>query len=198
LKTEDKQDFIEASVIGNNFANAVPVGLASFACSTIMFFALLTGRVDFSVLPVLGVFQFGILIVQLSCSWICFRNKDLGGASIYMLFSGTALFGGGMEFLGKLSAPSLEAWVYLTVAVVLLLWLPGYLKAPATIAIAILFLDLAFFCVAFMDFGAASLTPIGGYCFLIAAVFAAYSSGALFQMEEFGKVMLPMGKPWIK
>jgi succinate-acetate transporter protein len=198
VKTDENQDFIEESVVGNNFANAVPVGLASFAVSTIMFFALLTGRVSFSVLPVLGVFQFGVLIIQLSCAWICFRNKDLGGASIYMLFSGTALFAGGMEFLGKLGAPSLEAWVYLVVAVVLLLWLPGYFKAPPTIAIAILFLDLAFFCVAIMDFGVMGFAPIGGYCFLVAAVFAAYSSGALFLFEEFGKVKLPMGTPWVK
>lgn len=198
MKTEENQDFIEESKTANNWANAVPVGLASFACSTIMFFALLTGRVDGSAIPLIGVFQFGILIVQLSCSWICFRNKDLGGASIYMLFSGTALFGGGLEFLGKISAPSLEAWVYLVVAVVLLLWLPGYFKAPPTIALAITFLDLAFFCVAIMDFGVPMFALLGGYCFGFAALFAAYSAGALFQFEEFGRPLLPMGTPWVK
>lgn len=184
----------------NVWGDPVPLGLATFAASTIMFFALLTGRVDPSVVPAIMCVQFGIFIAQLLCGIISYKNKSMLGGSIYGIFACVAILPGALEMLTKVfgTTGSLDAWVYLVIAVVLLLWLPGFFKAPGTIAIAVVFLDLAFWCMTIMNFGSGIFMPIGGYCFLGCAIFAAYSAGALALFEEFGKQLLPMGAPWIK
>ena len=193
------EEFVEKEQV-NSWGDPVPVGLATFAASTIMFFALLTGRIPMSDVAAIMCTQLGIFVIQFTCSIISFKNKSTLGGSIYALFAGVAILPGALEMLTKVfgTTGALDAWVYLIISVVLLMWLPGFFKAPTTIALAVLCLDLAFWAMTIFNFGSPIFALIGGYLFLLCAIFSAYSAGALAMFEEFGKELFPMGAPWIK
>ncbi|HZK24230.1 MAG TPA: hypothetical protein VFC74_02445 [Oscillospiraceae bacterium] len=91
------------------------------------------------------------------------------------------------------------AWIILSAA--LILWTPAYLKeAPKVFSSLVVLLDVFVVCVTLIKLQMATPAVITiASAFAFVAIFVAmYFATAMITNNAFGKVVLPVGTPWIK
>ena len=185
------------------WANPAPAGLTAYAIACFTFYAVLTGRVPHSTVPMLGCWLLGGFIVQIVVALIELREGALLGGNVFLVFSGFFMLTGGLEFLLKgfgINATSeIDGWAWLVLLLTLVLWTPAYLKtSPRVMGILVLVLDVGVLFVTLRDLGAvsgATGSPIAGYALGISGILAIYLAAAMQLNAAFGKTLLPLGKP---
>lgn len=197
---------------GNNagvgFANPTPAGLVALAMACFTFFALLTGRVDHSSLPIMGFWLLGGFIVQIVTGIIELREGNLPGGNIFTWFSAFFMFTTGCVFLleyfghsfGWHMNPAIEGWAWMALTISLILWTPAYLKAPLYLFVAILVMDIACPMPTLMKLGmlAPTVAPIIGWLILVAGSLGLWLGACIIVNTTFGRQVYPCPGPIIQ
>ncbi|HWQ74917.1 MAG TPA: hypothetical protein VN441_06360 [Syntrophomonas sp.] len=192
----------------NGWAGAGPAGLVALAMACFTFFALLTGRVDHSAIPLLGIWLVAGFIVQIVTAVLELKEGNLLGGNVFTFFSAFFMFASGFELLFKFWAGhhgievdgriSGYAWVALSIAITM--WLPAYLAGARSLSLVVIALVPALWIIGLRDMGVlgAAWAPVAGWLALAGGIFGLYTSSAIILNSKFGKTILPLGSPFIK
>jgi len=190
------------------WANPAPAGLVALAVACFTFYALLTGKVEHSAIPLLGCWLIGGFVVQVIVAIIEVLEGNTTGGNVFTFFSAFFMLTGGLEFFVKYASSlngwaidaRIDGWAWLVLATVLLIWTPAYFKGSLAMSLVVLALDVACPIVALTDLQILSkaYAPIAGNFLLIAGIIGIYVSSAIVLNTAFGKTILPLGNPIIK
>ncbi|NLU50780.1 MAG: hypothetical protein GXX09_10330 [Syntrophomonadaceae bacterium] len=194
---------------GGGWANPGPAGLTALAIACFTFYAVLTGKVDHSCIPLLGCWLIGGFIVQLIVGIVEILEGNLLGGNVFTFFAAFFMLTGGLEFFVKYAGAvngwtidaRIDGWAWLVLSITLIIWTFGYLKtAPLALNMVVIALDVACPIVAFRDLGilGASYSAIAGNMLLLAGIFGIYVAAGIILNGSFGKTILPLGGPVIK
>jgi len=190
------------------WGNPAPAGLIALAIAALMFYALLSHKIDHSAAVYIGIWLLGGFVTQFTVAVIELREGSVTGGNVFLFFASFFMLVGGLtDILGycvSLNGWHMDAtvngWAWIILLAALVIWTPAYLKeAPKIMGVLVMDLDIMVFCVTFMKLGsqASALVSIGAYTALIGAIIAVYFASAMVLNNAFGKVVLPVGKPII-
>ncbi|MGE5398365.1 MAG: acetate uptake transporter family protein, partial [Chitinophagales bacterium] len=150
----------------------------------------------------------GGFVVQIIVAIIELKEGNTVGGNVFLFFSAFFMLVSGLEMLMKWWCiqhniafdARLDGWAWMTLAISLILWTPGYMAGPLSMCLAVFALDPAVLIVALKDLGvlSASWGPAAGVLLLIGGIFGLYTAAAIVLNTRFGKTVLPMGPPLIK
>lgn len=190
------------------WVGAGPAGLVALAMACFTFFALLTGRVEHSAIPLLGIWLVAGFVVQLVTAVLELKEGNLLGGNVFAFFSAFFMLASGLELLLKFWAAhngieldgriSGYGWVALCIAITL--WTPAYLAGARSLSLVVISLVPTLWIIALRDIGilGAAWAPVAGYLALAGGIFGLYTSAALILNDKFSKTILPLGSPFIK
>lgn len=191
-----------------NWVGAGPAGLVALSMACFCFFALLTGRVDHSAIALLGIWLMGGFIVQIVTALLELREGNLLGGNVFTFFSAFFMFVSGCEMLFKFYAAHagidldarLSGWAWLAICMAITLWTPAYMAGARSLCLVVVSLVPALWIIALRDLGilGAEWAPIAGYFALAGGLLGIYTSAAVILNSKFGRVILPVGAPFIK
>lgn len=182
------------------WANPTPAGLVALAVACFCFFALLSGRVDHSALPLVGCWLLGGFVVQFTAAVIDLRMNNNAGGNTFLFFAAFFMLVGGLEMIMKytLGANGMAfdatvdgyAWIVLTLS--LLLWTPAFFRTALMPIIIMLDLSLPF--ITLLDLGILDKTfkVIPAYGLLLAGTYAIYLAAAMVVNATLGKTLYPI------
>lgn len=188
--------------VQKEWANPTPAGLVALAVACACFFAMLTGRVETSALPLIGCWLFGGFVVQVIEGLLDLKGGNGTGGNTFLFFSAFFMLVGAMEMFAKyhavLSGTALDAridgyaWSVLTVVV--LLWTPAFFKTFSLLSVVVLLLDVALPFIALTDLGVLpkSYSHISAWALLLAGVVAIYLGAATIVNQAYGKTVYPL------
>ena len=186
----------------NEWANPTPAGLVALAVACACFFAVLTGRVETSALPLVGCWLLGGFVVQLVVGLLDLKGKNLAGGNTFLFFSAFFMLVGGISMLLKYQALTagapldarIDGYAWCVLAVVLILWTPAFFKSFSLLSLVILFVDIALPFVALTDLGLMphELAQVAGWSLLVAGALAVYLCSALVVNQAFGRTVYPV------
>jgi uncharacterized protein len=192
------------------FSNPLPAGLGALAMACFGFGAMLSGKVTHDAAPILAAWLIGGFFVQLVVAIIEFRDKNLPGANVFLVFSCIFMLTGALSvgskyFLHQFNMPfdaSIEGWLWLAISLWIYILLPCFLKSPKILFFLGFLLCIALACLIALDFGVkagrAQIALTGAYCLFGAGAMAIYLAGAIALNTHFGKQVLPITTPFIK
>ncbi len=193
---------------GGGWANPAPAGLVALAVAGFTFFALLTGKVDHSCIPLLGIWLFGGGIVQLVVGLIELNEGALVGGNVFTFFAAFFMFVGAFEFIFKYFAAlngwqvdaRIDGWAWMVLWIAVWLWTPAYFKVNLAMSLLLITLDIAVPIVALMDLHMIehSYAPIAGTMLLITGICGLWQATAIILNGAFGRTVIPTGPPLIK
>jgi hypothetical protein len=190
------------------WANPGPAGLVALAIAALLFFALLKGYIDHSSGVYIGFWLLGGFIIQFTAAVIELKEGATTGGNVFLFFAGFFMFTGGLADILAYYAPLMgwemnstaNGWAWIILAVSLILWLPAYMReAPKFFSTMVADLCVMVTCVTFIKLGIASaaVVNIAAYTALIGAMMATYFAAAVVLNTSFGRVILPVGTPWL-
>lgn len=191
------------------FSNPLPAGLGTLAMACFGFGALLSGKVTHDVAPVLAAWLVGGFFVQIVVAIIEFRDKNLPGANVFLIFSCMFMLTGALSLSAKYFLhqagmafdASIEGWLWLAISLWFYILLPCVLKSPKILFIIGVLICIALACIVCLDFGIvggrAAIAKIGAYSLFGAGILAIYLAGAIAINTHFEKQLLPVTAPFI-
>jgi len=190
------------------WANPTPAGLVALAVACFLFFALLTGKVDKSAMPLLGCFLIGGFFIQFIVALLDLKSNNISGGNTFLYFSAYFMLVSGAEMFLKYFAQNLDTridgWAWLALMFVVLLWTPAFYKSPAILFIIVLVLNIAVPCIALSDLKIFSveisriLSHIAGYSLLVCGILGIYLSAAIVVNTTYDKTIFKNPKPFYK
>ncbi|KUG04911.1 gpr1/fun34/yaah family protein [hydrocarbon metagenome] len=191
------------------WATPGPAGLVALAVACFCFYAILSGTVQSTAAPIIGIWLLGGFVVQVIVALVELKNGHLTGGNVFLFFSAFFMLVGGMGFIFKYFAAlngwpldtTVEGWAWLPLFITLILWTPAYLKeSSAVMGMVVLLLDVGVFFVTFMDMGvlAHSWAHTASYFILVAGLGALWIAAAGILANAFGRPVLPMPGPILK
>lgn len=184
------------------WANPTPAGLVALAVACVCFFAMLTGRIETSALPLVGCWLLGGFIIQVIVGILDLKGGNGTGGNTFLFFSAFFMLVGGLEMLLKYQAITAGApldarvdgyaWAILTV--VLWLWTPAFCTKFTLLSVIILLLDIALPFIALTDLQliAKDFGHISAWALLAAGIVAVYLSAGTVVNKAFGKKVYPL------
>ena len=192
----------------HQFANPMPAGLGALAIACFGLFALFSGKVSHDAAPIITAWFIGGFVVQVVVAIIEFRDKNLPGANVFLVFSSFFMLTGAINLSTKyyLHAAGLpldkgvEGWLWMAAAIWLGSMLPCFLKSPRLLFILGTLLDVVVWGIVAIDFGIqpALCAKIVAWLLLISGFIALYLSSAVAINTHLGKAILPTTTPIIK
>ena len=82
-----------------SWTSAGPAGLVALAVACFVFFALLTGRVEHSAIPIMGLWLIGGFVIQLVTALLELREGNMLGGNVFTFFSAFFMLVTGVEML---------------------------------------------------------------------------------------------------
>lgn len=193
---------------GHSFANPGPAGLVALAMACFTFYAVHTGKVEHTAIPLLGIWLIGGFVVQIAVGIIELKDGNIVGGNVFTFFSAFFMLVTGLELIFKFFASvngwkidaRIDGWAWLPLAIALLTWTPGYFKSPLSLLAVVLALDVAVPTVAFMDMGVwpKSMSIVSGNFLLLAGIFGLYTAAGVVLNTAYGRTIIPMGSPLVK
>jgi len=190
------------------WANPTPAGLVALAVACFGFFALLSGKVEASAMPLLGIWLLGGFIVQLVVALIDLKGGNTTGGNTFLFFCAFFMFVSGLEMVFKFNAVStglkidshIDGWAWAALTLVMWAWTPAYFKSPAILTLIIIALDVAlpFICLTDMGVLPATYKIISAWALLVAGIAGVYLSAATIVNTAFDKEIYPNPGPIIK
>jgi len=185
-----------------DWSNPSPAGLVAYAVACYCFFAVFTGKVDSSALPLLGCWLVGGFTIQIVVGIIDLKNRNIAGGNLFLFFSGFFMLAGGLEMFLKYRAivdsvpvdTRLDGYAWLVLAIIMILWTPAFCKRFNLLSVVVIILDVALPFVALADMAVIPKYPalnIAAYCLLISGSIAIYVSSAIVVNGTFGKRIYP-------
>ena len=191
---------MEQKTTNNEWSNPTPAGLVALAVACICFFALLTGGVDKSAMPLIGCWLLGGFVVQLVVALLDLKGKNTTGGNTFLFFSAFFMLTGGLEmFVKYLSAGGVDAridgYAWAVLALALLLWTPAFCKKFSLLSLVVIALDIALPLIALVDLKILTdpvFATIAAYALLIAGIKAVYLASATVVNAAFGRPVYPL------
>lgn len=193
-----------------NWANPTPAGLVALAIACFCFFALLSGRIEATALPLMGCWLLGGFVVQIVVGLVDLKSQNSTGGNTFLFFSAFFMLVGGLEMFIKYNAikegtpldVSIDGYAWLVLATVLILWTPAFFTKFGLLSIVVVLIDIALPFVALIDFGILPKDPFGNipaWSLLFAGIVAIYLCSAMVVNQAFGRVVYPLpGQPRTK
>ena len=195
-------DKIEDSKTPKEWANPTPAGLVALAAACACFFALLTGRVSPSAMPLIGCWLMGGFAIQLVVALLDLKSGNQTGGNTFLYFSAFFMLVSGLEMLFKYNAIKagvaldgrIDGYAWLALTFVVWLWTPAFFAKFSLLSILVALLDVAVPVIALTDLGILPKTfaPIAAWALLAAAVVAVYFSAAIIVNGAFKKTVYPL------
>ena len=186
------------------WANPTPAGLVALAAACICFFALLTGGVSASAMPLIGCWLLGGFVIQIIVALIDLKSGNLAGGNTFLFFSAFFMLVSGLEMLLKYNAITagaplegkIDGYVWSVLAIVLLLWTPAFFKKFSLLSVIIVLLDVALPFIALTDLGVLphEYAQISAWALLGAGAVAVYLCSAMVVNSALGKTVYPLPK----
>ena len=184
------------------WANPTPAGLVALAAACACFFALLTGRVEASAMPLIGCWLLGGFFVQIVVALLDLRGGNNTGGNTFLFFCAFFMLTSGLEMFFKYSAIAagspldarIDGWAWAVLAIVLLLWTPAFFAKFSLLSIIVALLDIALPLIALIDLGVLSKTwaRVPAWALLCAGGVAVYLCSAMVVNGAYGKKMYPL------
>lgn len=184
------------------WANPTPAGLVALAVACFCFFALLTGRVEPSAMPLLGCWLLGGFAVQIIVALLDLKGGNATGGNTFLYFSAFFMLVGGLEMIFKYNAIAagspldarIDGFSWSVLALVVILWTPAFLKNFNLLSIIVLLLDVACPFIALTDLGVLpkSFSHVPGWALLAAGIVAIYLSAATIVNAAYGRIVFPI------
>lgn len=184
------------------WANPTAAGLVALSVACACFFALLTGRVGASAMPLIGCWLFGGFIIQFIVGLMDLRSGNTAGGNTFLFFSSFFMFASALEMFTKYSAITsgapldghLDGYVWTVLTIVLWLWTPAFCVKFNLLSIVVILLDIALPFVALTDLGVLdkSFTHVAGWSMLASGIVAIYLCSAMVVNATFKKKIYPV------
>lgn len=190
------------------WANPTGAGLIALAVACFCFFALLTGRVEKSAIPLLACFLLGGFVIQIVVAILDLKSNNLAGGNTFLYFSAYFMFASGLEMFLKYFVPGLDtridgyAWLVIAIAVILIT--PAFYKSSALLFLIVIGLDIAVPCIAITDLKIlapetnALVSNFAGNVLLVTGFIGVYLGAALIVNGVYGKNLFPNPKSFYK
>ncbi len=190
------------NLVQKEWSNPTPAGLVALAVACACFFALLTGRVEASAMPLIGCWLLGGFVIQIVVALLDLKSGNTTGGNTFLFFSAFFMLVGGLEMLHKYAAISAGApldarvdgyaWAILTVVVYL--WTPAFFTRFSLLSVVVLLLDVALPFITLTDL---TLLPksyghIAAWALLMAGIVAVYLGAATVVNNAYGRVVYPL------
>ena len=189
------------SVETRDWSNPSPAGLVAYAVACYCFFAVFTGKVEASALPLLGCWLVGGFTIQIVVGIVDLKNRNIAGGNLFLFFSGFFMLTGGLEMFLKYKAivdgspldTRLDGYAWLVLFLVVLLWTPAFCVKFSLLSIVVIVLDVALPLIALSDMGVIpkATTLVAAWCLLISGSVGIYLSSAIVVNGMFGRKVYP-------
>lgn len=190
----------------HGWANPTPAGLVALAVACFTFFAVLSGAVKPTAIPLLGIWLLGGFVVQIIVGLVELKDGNSTGGNVFVFFSAFFMLVGGLEFIFKYFAmlykwpldPTIDGWAWLTLTIAVWLWTPAYFKATSLMTLLVFGLDVALPFITLCDLGIldGSYKLYAAYPLLFSGCFALYIASAVIVNTAYNKTVFPLTKPW--
>ncbi|HCC36189.1 MAG TPA: hypothetical protein DEQ14_00445 [Treponema sp.] len=194
----------ENAPVHKEWANPTPAGLVALAAACACFFALLTGRVSASAMPLIGCWLLGGFVIQIVVALLDLKSGNLTGGNTFLFFSAFFMLVSGLEMLLKYNAIQagapldgrIDGYVWSALTIVVWLWTPAFWSKFSLLSIIVVLLDIALPFIALTDLGVLSkgYAHISAWSLLAAAAVAVYLSAAIVVNWAFKKTVYPLPK----
>ena len=185
--------------------NPTPAGLVALAVACACFFALLTGKVEASAMPLIGCWLLGGFVVQLVVALLDLKGGNATGGNTFLFFSAFFMLTGGLEMLLKHRALTagapldarIDGWAWAVLAVTLLLWTPAFFKSLSLLSLIVLALDVALPLIALVDLKVLThpaAAHIAAWALLAAGLMGMYLAAGMVVNGALGREVYPMLK----
>lgn len=184
------------------WANPTPAGLVALAVACACFFALLTGRVEASAMPLIGCWLLGGFVVQLIVALLDLKGGNGTGGNTFLFFSAFFMLAGGFEMMLKYNALAagapldarIDGYAWSVLTVVVMLWTPAFMTRFTLLSIVVLLLDVALPFIALIDLGILpkSYAQVPAWALLFAGIVAIYLSAGIVVNQAFGRTVYPL------
>ena len=188
------------------WANATPAALVALAVACFCFFALLTGQVEKSAMPLLGCFLIGGFVIQIIVALLDLKGGNLSGGNTFLYFSAYFMLVSGIEMLLKYFAPGLDTridgWAWMALGLTVLLWTPAFYKSPAILFILVFVLNIAVPCIVVSDLKifapevSAVFSKVAGVALFVCGLLGIYLGAAMVVNGTYGKTVFPNPAPF--
>lgn len=184
------------------WANPTPAGLVALAVACACFFAMLTGKIGTSALPLVGSWLLGGFVIQVIVGILDLKSGNSTGGNTFLFFSAFFMLTGGLEMLMKYQAiaegspleATVDGYAWAILTVVVWLWTPAFFTKFSFLSIIVLLLDAALPFIALTDLGILpkSFAHISAWALLAAGLVAVYYSAAIVVNTAFKKNIYPV------
>ncbi len=184
------------------WSNPTPAGLVALAVACICFFALLTGNVEKSAMPLIGCWLIGGFVVQIIVGLIDLKGGNTAGGNTFLFFSAYFMLVGGIEMFIKYNAitsgspidTTIDGYAWVVLTLIVYLWTPAFFKKFSLLSLIVLALDVALPFIALTDLKVidSSFGVISAWALLCAAAIALYLSAAIVVNTTFEKTIYPL------
>ena len=184
------------------WANPTPAGLVALAVACACFFAMLTGKVEASAMPLLGCWLLGGFVIQIAVAILDLKGGNGTGGNTFLFFSAFFMLVGGIEMIVKYNAivagapldARIDGWAWSVLTIVVWLWTPAFFTKFTLLSVVVILLDIALPFIALTDLGviAKSYSHVAAWALLGAGAVAVYLGAATVVNKAFGKTIYPM------
>ena len=186
------------------WANSTPAGLVALAIACACFFALLTGGVSASAMPLIGCWLLGGFVIQIVVALLDLKGGNLTGGNTFLFFSAFFMLASGMEMLLKHNAVTagapldgrVDGYAWAVLTLVVWLWTPAFFEKFSLLSVIVALLDLALPFIALTDLGLLphEFARISAWSLLAAGAVAVYLCSAIIVNGAFKKTVYPLPK----
>ncbi len=192
------------------WSNPTPAGLVALAVACFCFFALLSGRIEASALPLMGCWLLGGFVIQIVVGLLDLKSQNATGGNTFLFFSAFFMLTGGLEMLLKYNAivggapldGRIDGYAWTVLTAIVILWTPAFFTKFSLLSVIVVLLDLALPFITLIDFGLLPKSTFGhfpAWFLLCAGIVAIYFASALVVNQAFGRVVYPLpGQPRAK
>ncbi len=196
---EDQKKIV--TVETKDWSNPSPAGLVAYAVACYCFFAVFTGKVEASALPLLGCWLIGGFTIQIVVGIVDLKNRNIAGGNLFLFFSGFFMLAGGFEMFLKYNAviaggaldTRLDGYAWLVLFLVMVLWTPAFCGKFTLLSIIVIVLDVALPLIALADLTLIpkSATVVAAWALGISGSIAIYLSAAIVVNGALGRKVYP-------
>jgi succinate-acetate transporter protein len=194
----------EKAATVKEWANPTPAGLVALAVACACFFALLTGNVSASAMPLIGCWLLGGFAIQIVVALLDLKGGNATGGNTFLFFSAFFMLVSGLEMLLKYKALGsgspldgrVDGYAWAVLTIVVWLWTPAFFVKFSLLSVIVVLLDAALPFIALNDLRLlpSALVPVPAWLLLAAAVVAVYLSSAVIVNGAFKETIYPLPK----
>jgi len=184
------------------WSNPTPAGLVALAVACICFFALLTGNVSASAMPLIGCWLLGGFAVQIIVALLDLKSGNMTGGNTFLFFSAFFMLVSGLEMFVKYEALTagapldgrVDGYAWAVLTVVVWLWTPAFFTKFSLLSVIVALLDVALPLITLHDLRILPypLIHVAAWLLLACAVTAVYLCSAIIVNTACKKTIYPL------